>query len=239
VLISQEGLLLHVVSCDIHMKVLLRLYIKNVAENALPQIFQEERSTTGRNSSSINSKTPSVLDEMLNVVPAEVTKNQNIHHDAVEHTQMKVVAKEQVSDHNNSSDAFAFVTEMKIQMSQPQNVVSAPVENFSSNSNKQRPGGHGKGGGRGIGRGVRKSPQSKTTDVLDNSPNVRHALRSQAPPVHGASRNMNVVNTKSRGYAQAVKRGGGVGDSVVTKSSAVSQATSTNVSPSSSDSQKY
>jgi hypothetical protein len=55
---------------------------------------------------------------------------------------------------------------------------------------------------------------------------------------------MNNVITTPRGYAQAVKRAGVAGDGVVTKSPAVSQATpakatSTNGSPSGSDSQKY
>jgi hypothetical protein len=157
---------------------------------------------------------------------------------------LKVVAKEEVVDDNHPSDAFAFVTEMKIQMSQPHSPTSAPVENPCVNSSK-RPGERG----RGIGRGVRRSPRTKAPDVLDNSPNVRHSLQSQAldtassTPIRGALQNMNNANAKPRGYAQALKRTGVAGDGVVIKSPAVSQATpskatSANGSPSNSDSQK-
>jgi hypothetical protein len=240
------------VTYDVHFKVWLRLLITNVAEIILPQILREEISIPGGNSSSTNSNNPPISDDVPSVVPAKINKNQSTHHDTVESNQSRVVAKEDiVSDHNNSSDAFAFVTEMKIQMSQPQNATSPPsVENFSGSSNKQRPGGLGRGGGRGIGRVVHKPSQSKTADSLDSSPNIQNALRSQAmdaasaTAVRGSSQNMNNVNTKPRCYAQAVKRAGGAGDGVVTKSPAMSQATpakatSTSGSPSSSDSQKY
>lgn len=182
---------------------------------------------------------------MLSAVPAKATKSQSNHHSAAESNHMKVVAKEEVvDDHNNPSDAFAFVTEMKIQMSQPHSPTSTPVENSCVNSSK-RLGERGKGIGR-----VRRSPRSKAPDVLDNSPNFRHSSQSQtldtasSTSVRGALQNMNNVNTKPRGYAQAVKRTGVAGDGVVIKSPAVSQAspskmTSANGSTSNSDLQKY
>ncbi|KDR11421.1 BRCA1-A complex subunit Abraxas [Zootermopsis nevadensis] len=224
--------------------VTLRLHPGLISDEiVLPQMLQEEISTAGNSSSGINNKNPSVSD-VFSVVAPKLGKNQSICNDAVEYNQSRVVAKEEASsDYNNSSDAFAFVTEMKIQMSQPQNATSSPsTENFCAGSNKQRPGGHGRGGGRGLGRAVRKS---KVTDVSDNSPNVRRGLQSEASDspsstaVRGASQNMNNVNTKPRGYAQAVKRSLVAGDGMVTKSPAMSQATSTNGSPSSSNSQKY
>lgn len=214
-------------------------------EILLPQILQEDVSTTGSNNSSVSSTVPSISFDMLSAVPAKVTKNQSNHHTAVESNHLKVVAKEEVvDDHHNPSDAFAFVTEMKIQMSQPHSPTSTPIENSCVNSSKRQ----GERG-RGIGRS-RRSPRSKAPDALDNSPNFRRSLQSQAldtassTPVRGALQNMNNVNTKPRGYAQAVKRTGIAGDGVVIKSPAVSQAspskvTSANGSTSNSDSQKY
>jgi hypothetical protein len=232
-------------------KYCLDLVIKIVAEILLPQILREEVPTTGSNNSSVTSTKPSVSVDVVSVMPAKVTKNQSNLHAAVESNRLRVLPKEDVvADNNNTSDAFAFVTEMKIQMSQPQNATSVPsVENSSVNRNKG-PGERGRGGGRGIGRGARRSPQSKTTDILDNSSNARHSLQSQASDttsstaVQGTSQNMNNLNTKPRGgYAQAVKRSGAAGDNAVTKSPVVSQAspakaTSANGSPSCSGSQK-
>lgn len=218
------------------------MIIKIVAEILLPHILQEEIPSAGNNSNSSSSTNPSV--SVDNVVPAKITKSQGSHHAGVESNHLKVAAKEEVVG-DNSSDAFAFVTEMKIQMSQPQNATSAPsVERFSVSSNK-----HSVEHGRGIGRGTRRSPQSKTADASDNSAKVRHSSQSQAldtassTAVQGALLNMNNVNAKPRGNAQSVKRSGASSSSVVTKSSAVSQVipmktTSTSGSPSISDSQK-
>ena len=174
------------------------------------------------------------------MVPAKVTKNQGSHNAGVESNHLKVAAKEEVVG-DSSSDAFAFVTEMKIQMSQPQNATSPPsVELFSVSSNK-----HSGEHGRGVGRGIRRSPH-----VTDNSAKTRHSSQSQAldtassTAVQGALLNMNNVNAKSRGYAQAVKRSGTSNSSVVTKSASSSQVipvktTSTSGSPSNSNSQKF
>jgi len=179
------------------------------------------------------------------VVPAKVTKTQGSHNAAVESNHLKAGVKEEVVG-DNSSDAFAFVTEMKIQMSQPQNATSPPsVERFSVSSNK-----HSSEQGRGIGRGIRRSPQSKNADVSDNSAKARRSSQSQAldtassTAVQGALLNMNSVHTKPRGYAQAVKKSGTSSSGVVTKSPAVSQVipvktTSTSGSPSNSNSQKF
>lgn len=158
---------------------------------------------------------------------------------------MKVVAKEEaVDDHNNPSDAFAFVTEMKIQMSQPRSPTSTNVENSCVNSGK-RVGERGRGSGR-----ARRSTRSKAPDVVDNSPNFRHSPQSQAtdtasstPVRGGALQNMNNVNTKPRSYAQAIKRTGVAVDAVINKSpvsqGTSSKVTSTNGSPSNPDCQKY
>lgn len=199
--------------------------------------------SAGNISNSISSTNPS--DTADNEVSAKVTKNEGSHNAGAESNHLKVAAKEEVVG-DNSSDAFAFVTEMKIQMSQPQNATSPPsVERFSVNSNK-----HSGEHGRGIGRGIRRSPQSKNADVLDNSAKARHSPQSQAldtassTDVQGALLNMNNVNTQqARGYAQAVKRSGTSSSSVVTRST-VSQvipvkATATSGSPSNSNSQKF
>lgn len=179
------------------------------------------------------------------MVPAKVTKNQGSPNAGVESNHLKVAAKEEVVG-DNSADAFAFVTEMKIQMSQPKNAASPPsVEPFRVSSNK-----HSGERGRGTGRGTRRSPQSKNADVLDNSAKVRHSSQSQAldtassTAVQGALLNMNNVNAKPRGYAQAVKRSGTSSSSVGTKSPAMSQVipvktTSSSGSPSNSNSQKF
>jgi hypothetical protein len=212
-------------------------------EILLPNILQEEIPSAGNISNSISSTNPSVSAD--NVVPAKVTKNQGSHNAGVESNRLKVSAKEEVVG-DNSSDAFAFVTEMKIQMSQPKNATSPPpVELFSVSSNK-----HSGEHGRGIGRGIRRSQQSKNADVTDNSAKTRHSSQSQAldtassTAVQGALLNMNNVNSKPRGYAQAVKKSGTSNSSVVTKSPAPSQVipvktTSTSGSPSNSNSQKF
>jgi hypothetical protein len=227
-------------------KCCLDLIIKNVAEILLPQILQEDTSTRGGSNSSVSSTVPSVSVDMLSAVPAKVTTNQSIDHAAVENNRLKVVAKEEVAaaDHNNPSDAFAFVTEMKIQMSQPHSPTPTNIENSCVNSSK-RIGERGRGTGR-----ARRSQRSKAPDILDNSPNFRHSSQSQAlgtatsTSVQGAVQNMNNVNTKPRSYAQAIKRTGVAGDGVVIRSQAVSQGssskvTSANGSPSNSDCQKY
>jgi len=212
-------------------------------EILLPSILQEEIPSAGNISNSISSTNPSVSAD--NVVPAKVKKTQGSHNAGVESNHLKAAVKEEVVG-DNSSDAFAFVTEMKIQMSQPQNATSPPsVERFSVSSNK-----HSGERGRGIGRGIRRSPQSKNADVSDNSAKARHSSQSQAldtassTAVQGALLNMNNVNTKPRGYAQAVKKSGTSSSGVVTKSPAVSQVipvktTSTSGSPSNSNSQKF
>jgi hypothetical protein len=217
------------------------LILKTVAEILLPHILQEAIPNAGDNSNSIDSSNSSLSAD--DVVPAKVTKNQGSHRASVESNHLKVVAKEEVVG-DNSSDAFAFVTEMKIQMSQPQNATSPCVERSSVSSSK-----HSGEHGRGIGRGIRRSPQSKSAEVSDNSTKVRHSSQSPAldtaslTAVQGALLNVNNVNTKPRDYARAVKRSGASSGSVVSKSPTVPQVIpvktpSASVSSSNSESQK-
>ncbi|KAJ4431513.1 hypothetical protein ANN_20111 [Periplaneta americana] len=221
-------------------------------EILLPQILREEVPTTITNSSNMNSTNfePPVSVDTQNVVPAKQTKSQNTHHASAETNHVGAPPKDEApADRSNSPDAFAFVTEMKIQMSQPQNAVpqsptppASSVENSSVGSKKPQSE-RGRGVARGIGRGVRKTQQSKNKDGSDASPNLRQVSQSQAldtskTPVRGTP-NMNSATPKTRmAYSQAVKRPGVAGDSVVTKSPAVAQATSANGSTSSTDAQK-
>ncbi|PSN45328.1 hypothetical protein C0J52_18061 [Blattella germanica] len=213
-------------------------------EVLLPQIMKEEvPAATAVNNTNANNKTDSSVD----TVNAKVNKTPNNHQNTKSSSNLGASVKEEVpAEEKNSSDAFDFVTEMKIQMSQPLNTTTAPSETPSSNTSSKRPGDRTRGIARGMGRGTRRPAQAKNVTEPEVGSVTRHPQPSQlldnsaTTPPKANSQNMNNLNSKTRtGYAQAVKRSGAASDNVGSKTSTMSQIISANNSPSGSDTQKY
>ena len=181
------------------------------AEILLPQILKEETPVAA------NSNTMK-----LEILPTVSKCSKNINQNTSDSNHMEA-SSSKAAVRNNSTDAFEFVTEMKLQMSQPQNT----PESSSKRSYRKE-------GSKGGNRPARKNVQSKNTDHIEGTPNNRRPA-TESTPVKANSQNINTMNTRSRGgYSQAVKRSPLSGDCVTPKTSHVSRT-----NPANSESQKY
>ncbi|KAJ9592245.1 hypothetical protein L9F63_001246 [Diploptera punctata] len=142
-------------------------------EVLLPEILKDDTVIIGQKNACSSSKEPAPSIEKPKAVPSKPMKNTTESNHIESNSPKK----------QNSPDVFDFVTDMKIEMSQPQ----------------KRP--NERGRGRGAGRGFKNQ--------TDSTPNNRHTLNkdTNSPVVKSNLPNINNLNVKTRmGYAQAVKK---------------------------------
>ncbi|KAK7793820.1 hypothetical protein R5R35_014323 [Gryllus longicercus] len=133
-------------------------------------------------------------------------------------------------DVSSSNEPFAYVTEMKAQMSQPHSSQPSSSIAVEGTSAVKRPIERGRGSGRGVGRVTRKTQQQQQKQQQqtslqqqpqkqsspkpgDNSESAaaaasRRSGSAGASPVRGGTTASNARGPKRCGYAQAVKRAG-------------------------------